>query len=374
MSRPPPSPIMSRPPPLPPTDLHAIGELLRAWGRQLGFAHIAISDVALSLAEGQLRAWLGQNFHGEMAYMARHGTKRTRPGELLPGTMRVITARLDYLPEPMAAATQTLADPSIGYISRYALGRDYHKLMRRKLQRLADKLRAEIGAFGYRAFCDSAPVMEKALAQKSGHGWLGKHTNLINRDSGSWFFLGELYTDLALPVDAPVSAHCGSCAACMDICPTAAIVAPYQLDARRCISYLTIELRGPIPLEFRALIGNRIFGCDDCQLVCPWNRYAQLTAQGDFAPRHGLDCTALTDLFAWDEATFRRRTEGSAIRRIGHGAWLRNIAIALGNAPSTADVTAALESRRHHPSALVREHVAWALAQHQPTACPASAD
>lgn len=341
-----------------------LAELIKAWGAQLGFAHTAISDVDLREAEGRLANWLAKRFHGEMAYMSRHGRKRTRPGALVGGAIRVITVRLDYLPQDMAAAQRALDDPAIGYISRYALGRDYHKVVRRKLQRLAERISAEAGPFGYRAFCDSAPVMEKALAEKSGHGWLGKHTNLINRASGSWFFLGELYTDLPLPVDAPGGAHCGSCAACIDICPTRAIVAPYQLDARRCISYLTIELHGAIPTPLRAPIGNRIFGCDDCQLVCPWNRYAQVSASPDFAIRHGLDATALTALFGWDEAAFARHTEGSAIRRIGHIRWLRNIAVALGNAPTTAAVVAALRARRAHPSELVREHVEWALARH----------
>ena len=347
-------------------DLSDLSELIKAWGAQLGFAHTAISDVDLSEAERRLADWLAKNFHGEMAYMSRHGSKRTRPGELVAGTIRVITVRLDYLPQTMAAAEAALSDPALGYVSRYALGRDYHKVIRRKLQQLAERISAEAGAFGYRALCDSAPVMEKALAQKSGHGWLGKHTNVLNRESGSWFFLGELYTDLPLPVDAPSGAHCGSCTACIDICPTGAIVAPYQLDARRCISYLTIELHGAIPTPFRKAIGNRIFGCDDCQLVCPWNRYATISAHPDFAIRHRLDATALTELFAWDEAAFARFTEGSAIRRIGPVRWLRNIAVALGNAPSSEAVVSALRSRREHPSELVREHVDWALEQHAP--------
>ncbi len=357
---------MPQSPPRAPHDFANLSELIKAWGAQLGFAHTAISDVDLSEAERRLADWLANNFHGEMAYMSRHGSKRTRPGELVAGTIRVITVRLDYLPQTMAAAEAALSDPALGYVSRYALGRDYHKVIRRKLQQLAERISAEAGAFGYRALCDSAPVMEKALAQKSGHGWLGKHTNVLNRESGSWFFLGELYTDLPLPVDAPSGAHCGSCTACIDVCPTGAIVAPYQLDARRCISYLTIELHGAIPTPFRKAIGNRIFGCDDCQLVCPWNRYATLSAQPDFAIRHRLDATALTELFAWDEAAFARFTEGSAIRRIGFVRWLRNIAVALGNAPSSEAVVTALRSRREHPSELVREHVDWALEQHAP--------
>ena len=346
------------------TNFHALGELIKAWGAQLGFAHTAVSDVDLGEAERRLGEWLAKNFHGEMDYLSRHGSKRTRPGELVAGTVRVITVRMDYLPQPQQDAHAALSNPAVGYISRYALGRDYHKVMRRKLQKLAERISAEVGPFGYRALCDSAPVMEKSLAQKSGHGWLGKHTNLLNRESGSWFFLGELYTDLPLPVDAPTGAHCGSCTACMDVCPTDAIVAPYQLDARRCISYLTIELHGAIPMPFRKAIGNRIFGCDDCQLVCPWNRYARVNPHGDFAVRHQLDATALVDLFAWNERDFARFTEGSAIRRIGHERWLRNIAVALGNAPSTEAVVSALGRRREHPSEMVREHVAWGLGEH----------
>ncbi|MGI9311882.1 MAG: tRNA epoxyqueuosine(34) reductase QueG, partial [bacterium] len=337
---------------------------IKAWGAQLGFAHTAISDIDLGQAERRLADWLANNFHGEMAYMARHGVKRARPDELVAGTIRVITVRMDYLPQSMRDASRALADPRIGYIARYALGRDYHKVIRRKLQRLADRITARVGRFGYRALCDSAPVMEKALAQKSGHGWLGKHTNILNRESGSWFFLGELYTDLPLPTDAPVDAHCGSCDACIRACPTGAIVAPYRLDARRCISYLTIELRGAIPMRYRKAIGNRVFGCDDCQLVCPWNRYAKINAHGDFAPRDSLDATDLIELFDWSEDDFDRRTRGSAIRRIGHARWLRNLAVALGNAPTSEAVIAALRNRREHPSAIVREHVEWALAEH----------
>ena len=347
-----------------PVNFDALAELIKAWGAQLGFTHTAVSDVDLREAEQRLGAWIAKNFHGEMDYLSRHGVKRTRPGELVAGTIRAITVRMDYLPQSMIDAQNALSNPSLGYISRYALGRDYHKMMRRKLQKLAERIRAEVGTFGYRAFCDSAPVMEKALAQKSGHGWIGKHTNLLNRESGSWFFLGELYTDLPLPVDAPLSDHCGTCTACMDICPTDAIVAPYQLDARRCISYLTIELHGAIPRPFRKAIGNRIFGCDDCQLVCPWNRYANINPQGDFAARHRLDSSALIDLFAWQEHDFKRFTEGSAIRRIGHTRWLRNIAVALGNAPTSEAVVSALRSRANHPNELVREHVEWALGEH----------
>lgn len=356
-------------------DCRALGELIKAWGAQLGFAHVAFCDVDLRDAEARLDAWLARGFHGEMNYMRKHGAKRARPAELVDGTVRVITARMDYLPHNMNTMQAALNDSSIGYIARYALGRDYHKVMRRKLQQLATRIVDEVGDFGYRAFCDSAPVLEKPLAQKAGHGWIGKHTNLINRSGGSWFFLGELYTDLPLPVDAPASSHCGSCAACIDICPTRAIVAPYQLDARRCISYLTIELPGAIPVQFRRAIGNRIFGCDDCQLVCPWNRYAQVAQAPDFAARHGLDARALSDLFAWNERDFERYTEGSALRRLGHTRWLRNIAVALGNVGDGGDgddvddgarddAIAALQSRQAHPSELVRAHVAWALAQH----------
>jgi len=276
----------------------------------------------------------------------------------------VIAARLDYMPEQMADATRVLGDGTRAYVARYALGRDYHKLLRRRLQTLATEVERRAGPMGYRVFVDSAPVLEKALARNAGLGWIGKHTNLLDRDAGSWFLLGEIFTDLPLPADRPVSAHCGSCTACLDVCPTRAIVAPYELDARRCISYLTIEHRGPIPLEFRAAIGNRIFGCDDCQLVCPWNRYARLTREGGFAPRHGLDAAELVALFAWTEAEWAERTAGSALRRAGYLGWLRNIAVALGNAPTSARVVASLAARAAHPSALVREHVAWAIAQH----------
>src|SRR3569623_1141120 len=306
--------------------------------------------------------------HREMEYMARHGSKRSRPHELMPATLRVISARMDYLPEDTDAAEKVLAQPELGYVSRYALGRDYHKLLRRRLQRLATRIEQDIGAYGYRVFTDSAPVLEKALAEKAGLGWIGKRTNLIHRRAGSWFFLGEIYTDLPLPVDEPTANHCGSCRACIDVCPTRAIIGPYRLDARRCISYLTIELHGSIPLEFRPMMGNRIYGCDDCQLVCPWNRYARVSGEDEFAPRPHLDAAALIDLFAWEEEEFLRRTEGSAIRRIGHVRWLRNIAVALGNAPRSAEIIAALRRRAAHPSELVREHVAWALTSHDMSA------
>jgi len=296
--------------------------------------------------------------------MESHGTRRSRPQELQPGTLRVISARLDYLPDQAADTAAVLRDPSLGFISRYALGRDYHKVMRGRLQKLAERIEARAGRFQYRAFSDSAPVLEKALAEKAGLGWIGKHTNLIDKQTGSWFFLGELYTDLPLPVDTPSENHCGTCRACIDVCPTQAIVAPYELDARRCISYLTIELRGSIPLELRPLIGNRIYGCDDCQLVCPWNRFARPTGEADFSPRHELDAPELIRLFSWTEEEFLKYTEGSAIRRIGYECWLRNIAVALGNAPTDETIVAALKMRLEHPSELVREHVQWALARH----------
>jgi len=345
-------------------DYAALAPRIKAWGRELGFQQVGIARADLPEDEARLFAWLDRGFHGEMGYMARHGAARARPAELVPGTLRVISVRLDYLPE--AAEMDTiLRDGALAYVSRYALGRDYHKVLRQRLERLARKIAAVTGPFGYRAFCDSAPVLEKPLAARAGLGWIGKHTNLLHRDAGSWFFLGELYTDLPLPADEPVADHCGTCRACLDACPTAAIVAPYELDARRCISYLTIELHGPIPEEFRPLIGNRIYGCDDCQLVCPWNSFAQISAEPDFAPRHDLDRATLADLFAWDEEEFLRKTEGSAIRRIGHERWLRNIAVALGNAPTTRETVCTLESRREHPSPLVREHVRWALTQHE---------
>ena len=336
---------------------------IKQWGRELGFQHVGIAGIDLAAAEARLRAWLAAGFHGEMDYMARHGTRRSRPAELVPGTVRVITVRLDYLPPDAAAAGSVLRHPDLGYISRYALGRDYHKVVRQRLQRLASRIEAHIGPFGYRVFSDSAPVLEKALAEQAGLGWIGKHSNLLAREAGSWFFLGELYVDLPLPMDAPVTAHCGRCVACLEICPTQAIVAPYQVDARRCLSYHTIELAGAIPVPFRRAMGNRIYGCDDCQLVCPWNRFARPSVMPDFRVRHGLDAPSLTALFHWQEPEFLQRTEGSAIRRIGHERWLRNIAVALGNAPSSATIQAGLEARRAHPSALVREHVAWALAE-----------
>ena len=341
-------------------DTTALAAQIKAWGHELGFQKVGIAAVELPEDERRLLEWLAAGRHGAMEYMHRHGRRRARPAELVPGTVRVISARMDYRPAG-AEPDAVLDDPARGFVSRYALGRDYHKVLRTRLAKLADRLAAAVGSTGYRAFTDSAPILEKALARDAGLGWIGKHTNLLDRHDGSWFFLGEIFTDLPLPVDAPVSAHCGSCTACIDVCPTAAIVAPYQLDARRCISYLTIELDGPIPQEFRAAMGNRIYGCDDCQLVCPWNRYARVTAEADFQPRHGLDAPRLVELFGWSEAEFLERTAGSAIRRIGHVRWLRNIAIALGNAPAGAERDAALAARLEHPSEVVREAVRWAL-------------
>jgi epoxyqueuosine reductase len=342
-------------------DYAALARDIKRWAVELGFAEAGISGTDLGEDEQHLQRWLDDDHHGEMGYMARHGTRRSRPAELEPGTQRVISVRMDYIPPGTANAWSVLEDGEAGYVSRYALGRDYHKLMRNRLQKLAERIHAVVGDFGYRAYVDSAPVLEKALARNAGLGWIGKHTVLINRRAGSYFFLGELYTDLPLPVDEPASAHCGSCSRCIEICPTQAILGPYRLDAKRCISYLTIELSGSIPEELRAPIGNRIFGCDDCQLVCPWNKFAQDATEPDFAPRHSLDGAKLVELFAWSEEEFLRRTEGMAIRRTGYEGWLRNIAVALGNAPPSASVRDALNARAGHPSAIVREHVAWAL-------------
>ena len=352
------------------TDFAQLANDVKTWGRALGFQEIGISDTELTREENYLQQWLDSGYHGDMDYMARHGSARARPGELVPGTLRVISARLNYQPLTARDSWATIDDPDAAFISRYALGRDYHKVLRSKLQTLATKIEGQIGAFKYRVFTDSAPVMEVALARKAGLGWRGKHTLLLTRETGSWFFLGELYTDLPLPVDGAVTEHCGTCAKCIDICPTKAIIAPYKLDARRCISYLTIEHKGAIPLELRPLMGNRIYGCDDCQLVCPWNKFATVTAESDFAVRNGLDNVTLVELFLWSEADFKRRLEGSPIRRIGHERWLRNIAVALGNAlaktgtsDSRTPIMAALEGRQDHPSILVREHTAWALEQ-----------
>jgi epoxyqueuosine reductase len=344
-------------------DLHALAAAIKAWGRDLGFQAIGIADADLASAEPGLAAWLEQGFHGEMAYMARHGSRRARPGELVPGTVRVISARMDYQPGG-ADSDAVLADGARAFISRYALGRDYHKVLRGRLQALADRIGAEVGAFGYRVFVDSAPVLEVELAARAGLGWRGKHTLLLAREAGSYFFLGELYTDLPLPVDGPVGEHCGTCDRCIAACPTRAIVAPYRLDARRCISYLTIELKGAIPAELRPLIGNRVYGCDDCQLACPWNKYAQVAREPDFRVRNGLDDVELVELFGWTESQFRDRLAGSAIFRIGYERWSRNLAVGLGNAPTSGRVVASLRARAEDPSALVRSHVAWALARH----------
>jgi len=332
--------------------------------RARGFDALGVADVELGADAAHLQRWLEAGRHGEMDYMARHGTRRWQPGELVPGTVRVLSARMNYWPGDARDAGEQLRDADGAYVSRYALGRDYHKVLRNALQGLSDDITARVGPMGYRVFVDSGPVLEKALARKAGTGWIGKHTNLLARDAGSYFFIGEILTDLPLPVDEAASAHCGSCSACIPACPTGAITAPYQLDARRCISYLTIELHGAIPVELRRLLGNRIYGCDDCQLVCPWNKFARAAAHPDFKVRHRLDSARLGELFAWTEEEFLARTEGSAIRRIGYERWLRNIAVALGNAPATVSNLAALESRRDDASALVREHVAWALTEH----------
>ena len=346
-------------------DITDLARSIKSWGKALGFDAIGIADCDLSQQEAQLMAWLDAGFHGDMDYMAKHGVKRARPATLVPGTISIITARLSYAPPRAKESWSVINDPGRAFLSRYALGRDYHKVLRGKLQQLADRITSETGEFRHRVFTDSAPVLEVALSVKSGLGWRGKHTLLLNRDAGSYFFLGEIYTDLPLPTDAAEPDHCGTCTKCMAVCPTQAIVAPYQLDARRCISYLTIELKGSIPEALRPLIGNRVYGCDDCQLVCPWNRFAQPSAEEDFAVRNGLDDVSLVDLFAWSESDFNDRLAGSAIRRIGYERWLRNIAVGLGNAPGTQAVIAALESRRDDASPLVREHVSWALQRHQ---------
>ena len=344
----------------PAAGLRELAGSIKAWGAELGFQAVRVADVELAAAEARLAAWLAEGRHGEMDYMEKHGAKRSRPAQLLEGTLRVITARMNYLPRA-EDSERVLADASRAFVSRYALGRDYHKLLRARLARLASRIEAAAGPLGQRVFTDSAPVMEVELARKAGLGWRGKHTLLLARDAGSYFFLGEIYTDLELPVDAPVAEHCGTCSRCLEACPTGAIVAPYELDARRCISYLTIELKGPIPQELRPLVGNRVYGCDDCQLACPWNKYARRTAEPDFQVRNGLDAAELAELFSWSEEQFRSRLAGSAILRIGYERWLRNLAVGLGNAPKRPSAVAALRSRADHPSALVREHVAWAL-------------
>ncbi|MDH5426455.1 MAG: tRNA epoxyqueuosine(34) reductase QueG [Gammaproteobacteria bacterium] len=342
--------------------LAQLSQEIQQFSQTLGFQQVGISDINLSKHEAYLNEWIELGLHGEMAYMARHGSMRSHPEELVPGTLRVISLRMDYLPPELTPPQDVLRDKNKGYISRYALGRDYHKLIRKRLQQLADKIQQSIGEFGYRVFTDSAPVLEKALAEKASLGWMGKHTNLINRKAGSWFFLGEIFTDLPLPVTTKTTEnHCGKCTACIDICPTQAIIAPYKVDAKRCISYLTIELHGSIPVEFRADIGNRIYGCDDCQLVCPWNRFAKNTNEKDFFSRHRLDCAGLLELFNWDEAVFLKNTEGSAIRRIGYERWQRNIAIALGNSPKSDAVISALNEKHKTATPVVQEHIEWAL-------------
>lgn len=357
--------IVSLPASLPaPVDPAALAARIKALARDAGFQRCGIAGIELGDDEGHLRDWLAKGLYGSMDWMARHGDKRSRPRELVPGTVRVVSVGLDYGQDD-DEAWRTLDDGTRAYVARYALGRDYHKLMRNRLQRLADRIADEVGPFGHRVFVDSAPVLERALARNAGLGWIGKHTCLIARDGGSWFFLGEIYVDLPLPLDPPASAHCGSCVRCIDVCPTQAITAPHRLDARRCISYLTIEHEGAIDEELRPLVGNRIFGCDDCQLVCPWNKFARRSDEPDFRARNDLDRATLAELFAWSEEEFLQRTEGSAIRRSGHRRWLRNIAVALGNAPTTPEVVAALQSRRGIDDTMVREHVEWALARHQ---------
>ncbi|MFZ1874828.1 MAG: tRNA epoxyqueuosine(34) reductase QueG [Chania sp.] len=344
-----------------PLDLNQLAQHIKQWGQSLGFQQVGICDTDLSAEEPKLQAWLDKQYHGEMAWMARHGMLRARPHELLPGTLRVISVRMNYLPAKAAFAS-SLQNTQLGYVSRYALGRDYHKLLRQRLKKLGEQIQAYCGELNFRPFVDSAPVMERALASKAGIGWVGKHSLILNREAGSWFFLGELLIDLPLPVDQPQEEQCGRCVACITTCPTGAIVAPYTVDARRCISYLTIELEGAIPEEFRALMGNRIYGCDDCQLICPWNRFSQLTDEGDFSPRAVLHAPQLLDLFSWSEEKFLRITEGSAIRRIGHLRWLRNIAVALGNAPYQDQIVIALRARQGE-NLMLDEHIVWALEQ-----------
>ena len=346
-----------------PADPATLAQRIKALAREAGFQRCGIAGIELGQDETHLREWLSNGLYGSMDWMARHGDKRSRPQELVPGTLRVVSVGLDYGQDP-DEAWRTLDDGSRAYVARYALGRDYHKLMRSRLQRLADRIAGEIGPFGHRVFVDSAPVLERALARNAGLGWIGKHTCLIDRDGGSWFFLGEIYLDLPLPVDPPASAHCGTCVRCIEVCPTQAIVAPHRLDARRCIAYLTIEHEGAIDEALRPLIGNRIFGCDDCQLVCPWNKFARRTDEPDFRARNDLDRASLAELFAWSEEEFLQRTEGSPIRRSGYSRWLRNLAVALGNAPTSPDVVAALRSRSGVEDSVVREHVEWALRRH----------
>ena len=354
--------------------LHTLSADIKKWGLTLGFNQIGITDTNLQQAEIKHQAWLKKGFHGDMDYMAKHGVKRTRPADLVPNTIRVISVRLDYLPPNALDSKTILENKEKAFISRYALGRDYHKVIRNKLQKLCDKIQAELNQyktdniefddFEYRVFTDSAPVLEVALAEKAGLGWRGKHTLLINKEQGSWFFLGEIYTNLPLTIDMPAANHCGTCSSCIEVCPTQAIIAPYEVDARRCISYLTIELKTSIPNDLRPLIGNRVYGCDDCQLYCPWNKFAEITKETDFAVKHGLDNMSLADCFNWSENEFKTKMAGSAIYRIGYEQWLRNLAVGLGNAKSLPEIISALQSRINDSSALVREHVIWALQQH----------
>lgn len=345
------------------TTLDALARSIKQWGRELGFQQVGITDTDLNQHEARLRDWLARGYHADMEWMAAHGNKRSRPDELLPGAVRVISVRMDYLPGETSHA-QLLSQGDKAYLARYALGRDYHKLIRKRLAQLAQKIEEALDdELSQRAFVDSAPVLERALAEKAGLGWIGKSTMLVNNKAGTWFFLGELLTNVPLPIDPPANNHCGSCRACLDICPTQAFVGPYELDANKCISYLTIENKGSIPEHLRAAMGNRVFGCDDCQIVCPWNKFARPTDEGDFRPRHSLDAPQLVDLFLWSEEEFLKKTEGSAIRRLGHERWLRNLAVALGNAPNDQQIIQALQSRLDDPSELVREHVEWALTQ-----------
>ncbi len=337
---------------------------MKIWSQELGFQQIGFSNIKLSQAEKNLQKWLDMDFHGEMHYMEKHGKKRSRPEILVPKTLSIISVRLDYLSVKKEINKNLLDHPKKAYISRYALGRDYHKVLRKRLKILGTKISEAVTSLGYRVFVDSAPVLEKPIAEKAGLGWIGKHTNLINKESGSFFFLGEIYTDLSLPSKKANSNHCGSCTTCIDICPTKAIVAPYVLDARKCISYLTIELKGSIPEKYRKLIGNRIYGCDDCQIFCPWNKFAKKSAIKDFSPRHQLDSLELIEAFLWDKDTWQKKTEGTAIRRISHEQWLRNVAVALGNAKKSNRLMIALESRRDSDSIIVKEHVEWAIQQH----------
>jgi epoxyqueuosine reductase len=345
-------------------DIKLIAADIKEWGVELGFQQVSFTDIDLSKYEHHLKNWIDRNYHGAMSYMAENHDKRCHPEQLVPGTIRVVCVRMDYALDSKDSL-ESMENTGKAYVSRYARGRDYHKLIRKRLQKLARRIQDVAGPFGYRAFVDSAPVLERALAEKSGMGWIGKNTMLINKQAGSWFFLGELFTDLPLPVDEQVSDHCGSCSACLDVCPTNAFVKPNLLDASRCISYLTIELRTSIPVEFRKPMGNRIYGCDDCQIVCPWNKFSEPTQEKDFTPRHKLDDAQLVDLFAWSERDFLKRTEGSAIRRIGYDCWLRNIAVALGNAPSSKEIVGALQSRLNNVPDMVNEHIEWALLQHK---------